>query len=314
MTKHTVIIITRDQEAFRTKLTALDLPGLEILAPATPEEIRQMAQRADIMVANPPLAKNYINEAKNVAWMQSTYAGVDAMNADSLRKDYILTNVRNVYGPALAEYTLTYILAYRKEVAENRAYQKEHVWKQRRTEMVSGQTLCVVGAGSIGKDIAKLAKAFGMRTVGYRTKKEPVEHFDEIYVGDELTRCMAESDYVVSVLPNTKHTDDVFNADTFAAMKPTAVFINLGRGNAVVETDLIEAIRSKKLARAVLDVFREEPLPTDSPLWSVENIHITPHMAGYIFSEKEFEIFEENYRRFCAGEPLMYQVDFAKGY
>ncbi|OGG56760.1 hypothetical protein A3D71_02460 [Candidatus Kaiserbacteria bacterium RIFCSPHIGHO2_02_FULL_55_20] len=313
MAKNTVIVISRNQEEYERRLKALNLPDLEILAPRDADGIRQNIERANIMLANPPLAKNYINDAENVKWMQSTYAGVDAMNAEGLRKDYVLTNIREVYGPPLAEYTFAYILAFRKEISENRAYQKEHLWKQRLAGMISGQTLCVVGAGSIGKEIAKIGKAFGMRTIGYRSTNQPIEFFDEIYAGD-LKQCVALGDYVVSVLPNTKQTDDIFNAEVFASMKNTAVFINIGRGNAVNEVDLIAALKERKIAKAVLDVFKAEPLPADSPLWNTGNLYLTPHMAGYIFNDRELEIFAENYRRFCAGEDLMYRVDFAKGY
>ena len=313
MARNTVIVITRNQEEYERRITALGLPDLEVLAPRDEQGIRENIGRANIMLANPPIAKSYINDAKNVKWMQSTYAGVDAMNAESLRKDYVLTNIREVYGPPLAEYVFAYILAFRKELAENLAYQRKHEWKQRVAGMIDGQTLCVVGAGSIGKEIARVGKAFGMRTVGHRTKHEPVEFFDEIYSGD-LKKCVAEGDYVVSVLPRTKNTGDVFTMETFRAMKSTALFMNIGRGNAVVEGDLVTALKQKVIAKAVLDVFKEEPLPPDSPLWEVENLDITPHMAGYIFTDREFEIFAENYRRFCAGEDLLYRVDFAKGY
>ena len=313
MGKNTLLVISRNQEEYERRLNALNLPDLEILAPRDEDGIRQSIERANILLANPPLAKNYINAAKNVKWMQSTYAGVDAMNAESLRKDYVLTNIREVYGPPLAEYAFAYILAFRKELAENLAYQKKHEWKQRVAGMIAGQTLCVVGAGSIGKEIARVGKAFGMRTIGYRSTNGPVEFFDEIYAGD-LKKCVALGDYVVSVLPNTKQTDDIFNAGVFASMKNTAVFINVGRGNSVNETDLIAALNERKIAKAVLDVFKKEPLPPDNSLWDVENLDITPHMAGYIFTDREFEIFAENYRRFCAGEELMYRVNFAKGY
>lgn len=313
MARNVILVISRNQEEYERRLTALNLPDAEIVAPSTPEGIRAALDRANILIANPPLAKMYINDAKNIVWMQSTYAGVDAMNAENLRKNYVLTNIREVYGPPLAEYTFAYILAFRKEIAENRAHQKEHLWKQRLAGTISGQVLCIVGAGSIGKEIAKIGKAFGMRTIGYRATNEPVEFFDEIYTGD-IKKCVAEGDYVVSVLPNTKHTNDIFNAHVFASMKGTAVFINVGRGNAVNIPDLLAALKEKNIAKAVLDVFKEEPLPADSPLWDTEGAYLTPHMAGYVFTEKEFQIFAENYRRFCAGEELMYRVDFEKGY
>jgi phosphoglycerate dehydrogenase-like enzyme len=291
----------------------LALPELDVLAPASPEETRAQVGRANLILGNPPLVRNYINDAKKVVWVQSTYAGIDALNADGLRKDYLLTNIRTVYGPPIAEYVFAYILAFKKEILENLAYQKERVWQQRVAGQIEGETLCVVGAGSIGKEVARIGKAFGMRTLGYRTKDEPVEFFDEIRTGD-LKQCVAKGDYVVSILPNTGDTTNVFTADVFAAMKKTGMFINVGRGNAVNEHDVIGAVARKDIACAVLDVFKTEPLPADSPLWSSENILVTPHMSGYIVSDKEFEIFAENYRRFCAGEELMFTVDFSKGY
>ncbi|MDZ4227411.1 MAG: D-2-hydroxyacid dehydrogenase, partial [Patescibacteria group bacterium] len=227
---------------------------------------------------------------------------------------YMLTNVRDVYGPAMSEYAFAYILAFKKELLENLSHQKAGEWKQRKLGLLNDETLCIVGAGSIGKEIARIGKAFGMRVVGYRTKAEPMEYFDETYAGDDLHECLAQGDYIVSVLPNTKHTNDLFNKDTFGAMKPTALFMNIGRGNAVVEEDLRDAVNGKQIAKAVLDVFKAEPLPAGSLLWSADNVYVTPHMAGYIFTGKEFEIFAENYRRFRADEPLMYEVDLEKGY
>lgn len=266
------------------------------------------------MLANPILAKQYINDAKNVVWVQSTFAGIDAMNAESLRKDYILTNVRDVYGPPLAEYAFSYILLFRKEVLEHIAYQKEKIWQQRSQPMLGGETLCILGAGSIGTEIARIGKAFGMRVLGYRTSKKPAKHFDEVYAGDELKDFLAKGDYVIDVLPNTAATTDVINKETISAMKPTVLFMNIGRGNSVNENDLLEAMREKRIARAVLDVFKKEPLPSESPLWSAPNLYITPHLAGYVVTDEIFEIFRENYRRFRAGEELMYRVNFAKGY
>ena len=124
-----------------------------------------------------------------------------------------------------------------------------------------------------------------MRTIGYRTKHEPVEFFDEIYSGD-LKKCVAEGDYIVSILPRTKNTDDVFTLDTFKAMKSSALFMNIGRGNAVAEGDLIAALKQKVIARAVLDVFKEEPLRADSSLWEVENLDITPHMRDTFYRKR----------------------------
>lgn len=314
MAKNTLVVLTSDQEKFREKLQFLKLPGLEIIVPKDPNEAHAEIARANILLANPVVAKQYINEAKDVVWMQSTFAGIDAMNSPSLRKDYILTNVRDLYGTAMAEYVFAYILFFEKEILENKNYQKESHWEQREARLLKDKTLCILGAGSIGQVIAEMAKAFHMKTLGYRTKDEPALFFDKMYTRENLEECLAASDYIVSVLPKTKATDNLINNETLACMKTSAVFMNIGRGNAVNETDVAQALREKKIAKVVLDVFQQEPLSKESALWSLENAYLTPHVSGYVVSDKIFEIFSENYRRFLAGKELQYRIDFAKGY
>lgn len=314
MTKNTVLLITRDQEEYEEKLKKIDLPGLEIVVPKSPEEIREHIVRANILLAAPPLAKEYLDEAKSLRWLQSTFAGVDALNDPGLRKDYMLTNVRGVYGEVLAEYVFAYILYFKKEIAENIQHQQESEWSQRPTHTLEGKTISILGAGSIGREIARIAKAFRMRTLGYRTSRKPVEFFDEMFTSGELETCLSQGDYVVDVLPNTPATNDFVNHKTIAHMKSGVIFINIGRGNSVNEEDVARAVQEGKIARAVLDVFDAEPLPESSPLWLVKNVYLTPHMAGNIVTDEALKIFEENYRRFCAGEELQYKVDLDKGY
>lgn len=314
MVKNTVVVLTADQKKFREKLQILKLPDLEIIVPEDPDEAHAEVTRANILLANPVIAKKYINEAKNVVWMQSTFAGIDAMNTPGLRKDYLLTNVRDLYGEAMAEYVLAYILFFEKEISENKEYQKESRWEQREARLLKDKTLCILGAGSIGRVIAETVKAFHMRTLGYRTKDEPVPFFDKMYTRENLEECLAVSDYIVSVLPKTEATDNLINSETLSFMKKSAIFINIGRGNAVNETDLILALREKRIAAAVLDVFQKEPLSPENALWSLENAYLTPHVSGYVVSGKIFEIFSENYRRFLAGKALRYRIDFTKGY
>lgn len=314
MAKNTVLLITRDQEEYEEKLKTLDLPGLEIIVPKSPEEIHEHIAQANILLAAPPLAKEYLHEAKNLQWFQSTFAGVDALNDPNLRKDYMLTNVRGVYGEVLAEYAFAYILFFKKEIAENIQHQQKSEWSQRPMHTLEHETITILGAGSIGREIARIAKALRMRTLGYRTSHKPVEFFDEIFAGDELETCLSQGDYVVDVLPNTPATNDFIKKESIAHMKPDVIFINIGRGNSVNEADVAEAVKEGKIAKAVIDVFDTEPLPESSPLWSVKNVYLTPHMAGNIVTDKALEIFQDNYRRFCAGEELQYKVDLDKGY
>ena len=314
MSKNTVVALTTDPEDYAKKLQALHLPDLDILVPQDPRSARAEVGEANIIIGQPPLAKLYINEAKNIVWMQSSFAGINALIGDELRQDYLLTNVKGVYGELMAEYVLAYIFLFEKEILENIDYQKEKQWKNRDAHYVQGKTVTILGTGSVGKEVARKAKAVGLKTLGYQENQESVECFDQVFFGNGLGECLRQADYVVGVLPKTKGTTNLLNYQTFSVMKPSAILLNIGRGNAVNEDDLLQAIQNKKIARAVLDVFNEEPLPPDSQLWSTENIYITPHMSAYIVSDKVFEIFAENYRRFIAGEKLMYQIDFIRGY
>lgn len=308
------MVLTRDQKEFSRKLQEMDLPGLEVLAPETEKEIMAGLPGVNILLANPPIAFKYINHAKNVVWMQSVFAGVDAMMQPSLSKDYILTNVKDTYGDAMAEFVFGYILMFEKEILENLGFQREKVWNQRPFGTLKEKTIGIMGAGSIGKEIAKISNAFGAKTIGFKNCREEVEFFDEVYGKEDIKHFLAESDYVVMVLPKTVETDDIMNEKTLEMMKKSAVLINVGRGNAVNENDLVNALKSGVISKAVLDVFKEEPLSRESELWSLPNVFITPHVSGYTLSERIFEIFEENYRRFIEGEELIYKVDLGRGY
>lgn len=321
MPKNVLVALTTEPEEYAEKLRKLDLPDLEILIPQDPRNAKEMVSRANILIGQPPLAKLYINDAKNIVWMQSSFAGVDALTGKGMRQDYALTNIKGGYGELMAEYALAYMLLFEREILENLEYQKEKVWKERdavwekgHTGRIEGKTVTLLGTGAVGKEIARKMKALGLRTLGYQTTQQPVEFFDEVFSGDGLKECLAKADYVISVLPKTEATTNLMNYDRLSLMKPSGVFINIGRGNVVPEADLIRALNEKKIAKAVLDVFNEEPLPKDNPLWTTENLYITPHMAAYVVNDMVFQAFAENYERFRTGKGLLYQVDFERGY
>lgn len=313
-THNTLVILTRDQKEFEADIRNLDLPDLEIIAPKNDAEIEESIGRATILLANPFLAASWLDQTTQLQWIQSTFAGVDALNAEQLRKDYLLTNVKEVYGEAITEYVFGYILYFFKELGENRAAQQRCEWTQRPYETLQGKVLSILGAGSIGKEIARAGKAFGMKTLGYRQSDKLVEHFDEIHTGNGLHDVLSQGDYIVNVLPNTKETTHIINNKTLSLMKSSSIFMNVGRGTAVDEEALIYALNEGGIAKAVLDVFQHEPLPADSPLWKTKNVYITPHVSGYILTKKVTQIFADNYKRFQAGEELRYQVDLTKGY
>lgn len=310
-----LLLVTRRQKVFAEEVKALWLPNLEIFAPEDEAGILEHIQDANIIFWNPPIAQKYINQAKNLKWMQSTFAGIDAMVHKDLKNDYTLTNVKWVYGAIMAEYVLWYILLREKEILQNIENQKNKVWDQKWYLSLSTKTIWIMGIGSIWTHIAKICKAFSMKTVWYSSSSIPKDYFDSMCTSENINEFLSDCDYVVSVLPNTDSTKWIINREVFSMMKPSWIFMSLGRGANVVEDDLILAIKQKQIAWAVLDVFQIEPLPKSSELWNLENVFITPHVSWYNESNDSIlEIFAENYKHFIAGEQLENTIDFNKGY
>ncbi|HRQ32268.1 MAG TPA: D-2-hydroxyacid dehydrogenase, partial [Anaerolineales bacterium] len=192
--------------------------------------------------------------------------------------------------------------------------QQEHRWDGSTTGMVRGKTIGLLGVGSIGAEIARTAKHFEMTVRGYTRSSEDCRDVDAYYHGNDLIEFANELDYLVSVLPNTVETRRIVDASLLNALPSHAIFINVGRGNAVDESALIHALESKQIAGAVLDVFDQEPLPTDHPFWTTPNLLITFHTSAPSLPEDIVRIFRENYLRYLRGEELKYKVDFERGY
>lgn len=312
--KNKLLVLCRDHAEFEEELHKLNLPDIEIHVPRTEDSILKVLPEVNIIFGNPPIAKHYVNKAPKLEWMQSSYAGVDALVSPDLRTDYRLTLVKDTYGPVLAEYLFAYILMFERELLENMERQKEKQWIQKEYATLDSKTLGILGAGSIGRVIANRAKGFEMRVLGFRTKADPLPDFDHMYDLDSIDSLLSESDYIVSTLPKTTKTNQLIDKNRLSQMKTTSVFINIGRGETVCEQDLIDALKTKQIKAAVLDVFQEEPLPEGHAFWSMPNVYVTPHISGYRDTGRFFEVFNDNYRRFIAGEELMYQVDFERGY
>ena len=248
--------------------------------------------------------------ADRLRWTQWGGAGVDAALFPALvESDVVLTNVRGVFDQAMAEYTLGMILAFAKDFRRTRALQRERTWSHRLTEKVAGTRALVVGAGSIGRAIARTLRTVGIEieVVG-RNARGGDPDFGRVHGSEDLDRLLGSADWVVLITPLTAGTRGMFDAARFAAMKPTARFFNLGRGALVDEPAMIEALENRAIAGAGLDVFTEEPLAAASPLWEMENVIVSPHMSGDFRGHKPAmaEVFIENFRRYprrrAAGE------------
>jgi phosphoglycerate dehydrogenase-like enzyme len=249
-------------------------------------------------------------------WVHIASAGVDTMLFPGLvRAATVLTNSRGVFETPIAEYVLGLILALAKDLPTTLALQGESRWRHRESERIGGRRALIVGTGPIGRSIARLLRAAGMRVQGVgRTARVSDPDFGT--VAADMNPLLPDADYVISVAPLTDATRGMFDAAAFAAMRPTARFINVGRGGLVVQDDLTAALIGHGIAGAALDVFATEPLPADSPLWKLPGVIVSPHMAGDVagWREELRLLFIDNFRRFAAGRPLLNVVDKRLGY
>jgi phosphoglycerate dehydrogenase-like enzyme len=214
----------------------------------------------------------------------------------------------------MSEYVFAYLLAHERRILHRHAAQAAGQWDKTPPGTLRGKKIGIMGVGSIGACLARTAKHFGMMVKGYTWASETCTDVDAYYHGSGLMAFAAELDYLVSVLPNTSDTRCIVDAALLDALPSRAVFVNVGRGSAVDEVALAEALHARRIAGAVLDVFQEEPLPPVHILWRAPNVRITFHTAALSVPEDIVQIFLDNYRRLLQGESLRCQVDFERGY
>jgi phosphoglycerate dehydrogenase-like enzyme len=214
----------------------------------------------------------------------------------------------------MTEYVFGYLLAQERRILEKHASQLAGRWDPSPPGTLRGKQIGLLGVGSIGAALARMAKQFGMRVKGYTRASESCADVDAYFHGDARAAFAADLDYLVGIVPNTSATRRLVDATLLNALPPHAVFVNPGRGSAVDEAALADALHGRRIAGAVLDVFEEEPLPRDHVFWRTPNLLITSHTAALSFPEDIAPVFIRNYRRWIAGEPLQYHVDFDRGY
>ena len=255
---------------------------------------------------------------KNLKWIQTFSAGVNTLPLKEIKeRGILLTNSSGVHGPQMTDHIMGMILSFSRALLPSIRNQKEKNWKvDYPLSELTGKEMLIVGAGSIGQLLAKKAKAFDMNVVGLKRTVEDLENFDEVRPLTELQRSMKTADYVVILAPLTKETRGLIGKEELALMKEDAVLINLARGPLVDEAELIKVLEEKKIRGAGLDVFSREPLPSDSPLWDLDNIILTPHLGGFsdVSNERSIALISENIRRYYAGEKLKNIVDLELGY
>lgn len=301
-----------------------DFPDLAVVHLSDYRRVNEEIVDADIAIAW-SLTGEQIRAAKNLKWIHSTATAVHALMSPELRaSDIVVTNARNVHGPVVAEHALALVFALAKRLPQARRYQQQKYWAQQDLwdssfppRELGGATMAIVGLGGIGRPLAKMAKAIGMRVIGVREHPEqPCGGVDTIYGFAELDQALCQADFVILTVPVTPTTDRLMNTARLACLKPDAYLVNVGRGVLIDEAALVDTLQKHSIAGAALDVTTVEPLPADSPLWGLENVLITPHIASLTDKmwERHYAAFTENLKRFMKGEPLLWMVDKEKGY
>ena len=250
------------------------VPDWDIIAGKDQEIWRPHVNEAEVTLGY----KLELDDFSNLKWVQSSSAGINHFPIEQFQSNGImLTSANGVHAYPISETIFAYILGLTRKIHTYVKNQQSKVWHHSNMKMeIHEKTIGIIGVGAIGKETAKIAKAFGMKVLGVRPLRKAVEYVDEMFTPDRLEELLPMCDYVVLTLPLTNETYQLFTAREFQLMKPTAFFINIGRGKLVMEEDIIAALQAGEIAGAGLDVFEKEPLSGDSPLWEMDNVIITP--------------------------------------
>ena len=308
--KASTVLVLNDPAAHYLKWLQHLPPETRIAAGADPEAFRQAAPEADVMLVGAvprELVQAVFAMAPRLQWVHVMWAGLDTLLFPELvESPVLLTNGRGVFARSLAEFAIAGMLWFAKDLRRMRRQQREQKWEKFVVEELHGQRLGIIGHGSIGRAVAALATAFGMKVIGVG-RASPREEFHEV---------IETSDFILVSAPLTPETRGLIGEAEFRRMKPHAVLINVGRGPVVDEAALIAALRNGRIRGAVLDVFDEEPLPAGHPFWTMDNVLLSPHCADNTptWLDEAMQLFVENFLRYANGEPLRNIVDKKAGY
>ena len=300
-----LIILSRDADVYRALIEKAKLTDLNIISDYT---------QSDIVLGEPKIIRDALPSLSQVKWVQAIYAGVEPLVDPSQRHDYVLTNARGVFGQLMSEYVFGYLLFLEKKMLDRIQAQNIREWRRTEPGILRGKTIGLLGVGSIGAHLAGTAKHFGLNVRGFTRSSEESDQVDQYFHGEDLLKFAERLDYFVSVLPRTEETNKIVNESLLNALPPHAVFVNVGRGNAVDEAALEKTLKEGNLAAAVLDVFEQEPVPKEHPFWNTPNLYMTYHTSAISYPDDITKVFIENYQLYTEGKRLKYIVDFDRGY
>jgi phosphoglycerate dehydrogenase-like enzyme len=289
-------------------------PDVVVRTAATPEAAAAVIGDVDVIYGWGLPSRMY-REASRLRWVQVMGAGVDAVLTPALPRGVAVTRTPGIFGPWMAEYVLGWALSVTQRVTTYRDAQRARRWiGDVIPERLGGRTMAVVGLGNIGQAVARAAAALGMDVVGVSRAGRSVRGVRRVHRSGDLVRVLGAADWVVLTVPLTETTRGLIGRRELAAMRPTAWLINIARGAIVDDAALREALGTRRIAGAILDVFTTEPLPADDPLWTLPNVIVTPHISGPSTPDEIAPIFEDNLARFRTGRPLRHVVNRRRGY
>ena len=308
------VLIAEQDYSLYAQLLQQAAPELQVHTSGDSAQLAQLAADCPVWLGQPDLLATLLRQGHTPQWVQSTWAGITPLLAEGLGRDYRLSRAVGIFGQVMAEYVLTYMLGHEREVMARLVSQVERKWDNRTGQSLVGRKVLIVGAGDIGQTVAQFLQPFGVELYAIASSAREQAPFTEVATLGDLPRLVSQMDYVINLLPNTPETHDLYDAELFALFNPNAVFINAGRGVAVVDADLVEALRLGHLAGAIIDVCRQEPLPAKHPFWTAWGLLLTGHSSAPTSPPMMVQLFIDNLRAYQAGEPLRGEVDFARGY
>lgn len=316
MAEPTILILNKLSARHRAVIENA-APGCKVLSCEWSEAAAKLPD-ADVLAAwgwmdiEPLLANGH-----NLKWIHALSAGVENLLFPVQKQtEILLTNSKGIHSIPVSEHVMALLLSFSRGLNMFIRHQQKHLWQRSPVEELHGKTMAIIGLGSIGREIAKKAKCFGMQVIASKQTLTRELFVDRLFGSDGLDEMLACADFVVASLPLLPETQGMFSLERFRRMKPSAYFINISRGPVVNEADLAAALEQGLIKGAGLDVFAEEPLAATSPLWDMENVIITPHLAALSpnYMERATRLFAENLERYLSGKDLVNLVDRVKGY
>ena len=280
----------------------------------------ELLAEADVLVTyGEDLIAEHLNNAPKLKWIFVASAGVEKMPAEAIvERGIYVSNVRGIHKKPMTESILAHILAYKRALPFMYEKQAQKVWdKKAKLSELNGSTALIIGPGAIGAEIGRILQAFDVKTIGCNRSGRTTPEMDETYNIDMLLEQLPKADIVISMLPSTEETKYLLKEEHFAAMKPTAMFMNFGRGNVVEERVLVNALKENEIEHAVLDVYEIEPLPATSELWDLSNVTLSPHFSSHSsrYVERSLEIFKPSLSMWLEGNTsLPNEMDLRRGY